>query len=574
MKTLKLLFLLMTCGCPLWGQSGPKSLDERRAWASQVYREAVQEQDSAKLAEAYYLFGKIEDRTTGHYLRTKVWYLRSLWILEKRRPGFELARIYLRLGTLERDRGNYGEARKYYYKGLEISEVSGSAEGRINALTHLGMLYAGHEEDHHSFINYDSAAYYYNQAEELAARIRDKEGMVEIATAKEKLKRAQGQAIDHSRINNMALSVTGQRNVTEIRTLLRLAESYADNKDTTRALKTLNKAKSVFEEYLPFDLEMGRLIAAAYIDFYEKQGDWKTAYHLEKERNEKERRRILLEHSDEAVKEFYEEEQKALIIQNQEQELRLYQENMGLQQQSMRRMVLFVLLTGIAAVFFYRLYRKYREISRHNALLVKEQSHRFRNNLQVVTDLLSMPVSRINDIGTFRQIMEESHLRLDAMALLHRRLYSKDKLNAVRSDAFLKDIVAGVLKAFAFEHIRVDYDLSPVEITPEEALSLGLIVTELTTNACKYAFPGHPDPRYALFTGVSGQDFTMRIRDNGLSEGDAPAGSFGMTVVELQVSQLKGEHRYFNDNGRVFEMHYRRPRRGLRNRGFLSISHE
>lgn len=568
MKNLCLQLAGMLIPLFLSAQTRPKSEAERRAWADRVYKEAILNRDSLQLAEAYYLMGKIEAMTTGNYLKTKVWYLKSLWIQEKRGPSYELARLYLRLGANEQVHGNYEEVLKRYHKALDISKITGvGGESEVNALAHLGNFYADYGESssdygkYNPYTNYDSAAWYYDKAGQLALKIGNKEGITEITVAKEKLNLVRGKGMDHSRINQAALGVIGQRNIIEIRTLLRLAESYIEKRDFAQALVRLNKAKQISEEYLSFDREADRMVTSAYLTFYEKQGDWPAAYQLQKQQIDKERKqRFALNQAMDVgeLREFYEEEQKEIVLQSQEQELKLYGENIRLQQRSLRVMGLLSAVTAFLMVMFYRLYRKNRIISQQNALLVQEQSHRFRNHLQVVSDLLTMQSGRI-DADSAQRVMEESHLRLDAMSVLHSKLYSKEKLNTLRLDRFFKEIVTGVLKAFAFKHVEVSYSVKPVEVTPEEALSLGLIMNELTTNACKYAFADHPSPRYEISVDVSGHDLILKVSDNG-SSGSKTAfnTSFGMKIITLQVSQLNGEHRFSENNGWIFEMRYKR----------------
>lgn len=558
MRTLCLVLFL-----PLFlsAQTRPKSEAERRAWASYVYKEAIKNNDSLKLAEAYYLFGKLEAMTTGNYLRTRVWFLKSLAIQEKLGPGYEMARLHLRLGYLEQGRGNNDQALGYYRKALKAGEDSGSDAALINTWVYIGNFYAGFEGippgKGNPWFNPDSAGLYYDKAEQLAVKSRDKEGLVEITAAKEKLSTLQGKGMDHARMKRAVLHVTGQRNVVEIRALLRMAESFMEKTDFAQASVPLKKAKRIYEENLSYDRETGLLVTSALISFHEKQGEWKEAYELQKQQLERERRRDIHPARDE-LRELYEAEQMEIVLQSQEQELKLYEENLRLQRRSLLFLTLLSALTVVSTVLFYRLYRKNRSISRQNAMLVKEQSHRFRNNLQVVSDLLTMQSSRI-DADAAHQAMQESHLRLEAISLLHSKLYLKDKLNSLRLDHFLKGIVDGVLSAFAHHHVQVTYSVKPVEVTPDEALSLGLIMNELTTNACKYAFAEHPAPRYEVFADTSGNDLMLKVSDNGPAREKTASGtSFGIKIIALQVSQLNGQYRFFYSNGRVFEMSYKR----------------
>lgn len=549
-------------------QTAPKSIDERRAWAKKVYREAIVSRDSSKLAEAYYLFGKIEDATTGNYFRTKAWYYKSLWILEKQPPGYELVRLHIRLGTIEQKIGNYDASLELYRKALHLAEVSNNNNARINTMSHLGAFYSAYlelnsdGENKNPYINYDSASYYYNKAEKLALKTGNKEGVLEMGTAKENLKRLKGEAMDHFMMSKLAASAEGQRNVLEIRTLLRMAESYTDKQDFKSGQKSLEKAKYIFDKYLPHELEIGTLIETSFINFYEKQGNWRMTYLLLKGINEKEKKRRLLinKQIDSELKEIFEAQQKEIIIQNQEEELKLFQENINLQNRSLWLMFLLLCITGLSTGLFYYLYRKNREIRFQNELLVKEQSHRFRNNLQVVSDLLALQSYRIN-AESARHAIEESQLRLNSIAALHKRLYHKDVLNTIQLDSYLKEIIEGVLAMYSLEKsVTIEYSLKTINISPDEAISLGLIFTELMTNSCKYAFKDNYRPALQILMNQKADDVRLYFKDNGEDPfGDAlKEKSFGMKIIDLQVKQLKGTYKFYKVEGQVFEMTYKR----------------
>lgn len=540
----------------LSAQTRPKSEAERRAWARSVYKEAILNHDSLQLAEAYYLLGKLENMTSGNYLKVRLWYLKALWILEKYEPSYELARLYLRLGDNELTRENYKEALLYFYKALSISKVSGSDPAAANTLAYLGHFYAGYGQHgggkgtSNPYINFDSAASYYDQAEHLVLKIHDKEGLANITVAKEKLSMMRGTGIDHSLLSRTAVSVSGQRNTVEILTLLTLAESFSVKKDFEEALVRLDKAKKIQEEYLAYDRIAEQMVTDGYLAFYEKKEDWSAAYHLLKQKIKKEPSGEAWQAEEvSTLKNYYESEQKEIVLQSQEEELKLQRENIRLQQSSATFMELLIVLTVLSAIVFYLLYRKNRRISRQNALLVQEQSHRFRNHLQVVSDLMGTDPSTAT---------EEGQARLSVMAVLHRQLYRKDQLGALPLDRFFKEIVSGILEIFGFRQVEVTYAVPALEASPEEALSLGLVVSELTTNACKYAFPGHPAPRYEITMESTGHEFVLRVKDNGLNNRPTRSGtSFGMKIIDLQVRQLNGKHLFYEEEGWVFEMRYK-----------------
>jgi len=566
MSALKTLYLsLLLLPGLLSAQLSPRTEKERREWANRVYREAVRDNDSLQLAEAYYLFGKLESFVSGSYLRTRVWYLKSLYILETRPVGFPLIRLYTRLGGLEQDNGTYAEAMAYYRKALSLAEEAGIDAGRLLVYSHLGMFYAGYREDpqeraaFNPYMRYDSATYYYDRAEELAMKLKEENGLKEIRSARNHLHMLQGSPSKTTDLELFRREVSGSRNNLEIASLLTLSEHYLNTGQPAKALASLEKAREVRKKYMPYDSPAEDRITAHFIHYYQKVNDWKNAFLLLTEQKEKGRKLEAQIKNEPVYRTYYQQEQKEIILQHQEEELRLQSENIRLQRWSLVFAALLLAMALGSALVLFRLYRKNKKISQVNALLVQEQSHRFRNNLQVVSNLLNMQSVRI-DAGTARQAMTESQLRLEAIASLHRRLYNRDTINSIQLEPFLKEIVAGVLRTFDQEHVQVTCRIAPLEVGPDEALTLGLIVNELTTNACKYAFPTVDTPTYEVIAAPEDKYLVLKVSDNGRFEHSLMQASFGARMIEMLAQQLQGTCRYENGNGLNFILRYKRPK--------------
>nr|WP_262923874.1 sensor histidine kinase [Spirosoma liriopis] len=213
-------------------------------------------------------------------------------------------------------------------------------------------------------------------------------------------------------------------------------------------------------------------------------------------------------------------------------------------------------ITAIGCLVFYWLFRKYRRLSEHNAKLVKEQNHRVKNNLQSITSLLGLQYNRLTDPAA-REAVEESLLRVEAMALVHQRLYDGERLVEVDLREYIPELVSGVLRSFNFNHVQPKYTLSPIWLDADRAISVGLLLNELVTNSCKYAFPDHPNPALAISCQEVNGKLNVLFVDNGPGFTPKPkANSFGMKLMDMITQKLKGKS-YFNmDNGCSFTLSF------------------
>ncbi|WP_373515166.1 sensor histidine kinase, partial [Persicitalea sp.] len=159
------------------------------------------------------------------------------------------------------------------------------------------------------------------------------------------------------------------------------------------------------------------------------------------------------------------------------------------------------------------------------------------------------------------QAAEENRLRIGAMSMIHNRIFDHDS-QVVELSQYIPDVVSGILYAYGCQHITPDYQLDHVRLDTSRTVSLGLILTELVTNACKYAFADHPDPTLAVTCRRSGGSVEFMVADNGpgfdfSSVSDHsfdPSASLGLSLVRIQAEQLYGQFAFSHQGGTTFTM--------------------
>ena len=179
-----------------------------------------------------------------------------------------------------------------------------------------------------------------------------------------------------------------------------------------------------------------------------------------------------------------------------------------------------------------------QEVQAKTALL-REIDHRMKNNLQMVSALVSLQMSRVADEG-LRETLSTMVRRIEALATLHRRLHQSDDATRFSVADFVEDIVGDLVGATGRSDIAVELDLEPVRVSAEKAAPLALIVNELVTNGLKHAFAGRPGRITVRIRRRDGH-LCLEILDDGpgMPESRIEASSFGTTIVRMLARQLK-----------------------------------
>lgn len=149
-------------------------------------------------------------------------------------------------------------------------------------------------------------------------------------------------------------------------------------------------------------------------------------------------------------------------------------------------------------------------------ILIQEVHHRVKNNLQLVSSLLSW---QAETNAAAAPALQQSRTRLHSMALIHEHLYRADDLARVRMDDYLGQLVQtlAVANHDSRQEIELITDLAPLEMEAQDAIPLGLITNELLTNVYKHAFRGRARGRLTITLARQGETgFRLQIADDGV----------------------------------------------------------
>jgi two-component sensor histidine kinase len=187
-------------------------------------------------------------------------------------------------------------------------------------------------------------------------------------------------------------------------------------------------------------------------------------------------------------------------------------------------------------------------------VLLREIHHRVKNNLQVVSSLLSLQAMQTPSAEASSALMESCR-RIQVMADIHNRLYGSSDIAQIEFDVFVNTLAKDIIAAYASDSLRIDLeaDLEPVTLDIDAAIPCSLIISELLSNAIKHAFPGKSKGTVAVALKQRAEKLHLRIRDSGSGMPEEnhqrSNGSLGLKLVHALVEQLDGEIIFSNENG-------------------------
>jgi PAS domain S-box-containing protein len=194
-------------------------------------------------------------------------------------------------------------------------------------------------------------------------------------------------------------------------------------------------------------------------------------------------------------------------------------------------------------------------------VLLKEIHHRVKNNMQVITSLLSLQSKTISDEQAL-SVFQDSQNRVKSMALIHETLYQSKDLSRINFAEYLQKLVAHVSRSYRLrpEAVKVNINIDNVSLPIDMAVPCGLIINELTSNSLKYAFPADKRGEVNITFGQAEAHYILCVSDTGvgLPEGFDPerGKSLGMKLVRMLTEQLGGELECRNGVGTTFEIKF------------------
>ena len=193
-------------------------------------------------------------------------------------------------------------------------------------------------------------------------------------------------------------------------------------------------------------------------------------------------------------------------------------------------------------------------------VLLQEIHHRVKNNLQVISSLINMQMRKLEDASS-RDALEECQTRVQAIALIHEKLYQSKDYSRVPFSEYARSLAQNVFSATgtSASAVALDLQMEELALAVDKAIPCGLILNELITNALKHAFPDARRGTVRVVLRKAGdREMVLSVADDGIGMSadfdPAKSDSLGVQLVLTLVEQLDGHLAILATGGTTFRI--------------------
>lgn len=494
-------------------------------------------------------------RQKGLYEKSVEYLLRASRQLERGESSVTLATCYNAIGTVYSKIGEWRSSLEYHYRALDVRQKLG-LKGPISAsYNNIGNVYL-------TLNQLDSALNNFQKALVLKRETKDVVGEGICLNNIGELKVKTGKLAEAEQLFHQALAIRigNKDRLGELSTRANLANLYLLQGELTNAGRELGQAEAMATSLGV--LEQLKEVYQLQVKFNEKLGnlDKALAYSeqllvVKDSLLNREKAQTLAE-----MQTRYESLKKEDRIALLEKEGLLQAVEIERHQIMIQFMSVALVLVIVIVILIYHNSRTVRKNKAHIELLLKELHHRVKNNLQILSSLLSLQSQQLTD-DTAIKAVKSSESRINAMALIHRKLYTVDQNRTVDIKEYITELIQYLVYSYGYheKNFKLDLEIEEISIDVDKAIPLGLILNELISNAFKHAYENQPNPRLVINLGYPDpHELNISIQDNG--PGMPPVDekqrkTFGMKIVSTLIKEMKGSLSVRTGNGTTYDLH-------------------
>ncbi|WP_106794261.1 tetratricopeptide repeat protein [Aquimarina sp. Aq78] len=532
---------------------------------------------------------------------------KMLEVAKKLQYELGVAKSYQNIGVTYVKMGDYHQALDNYLKALKIYETLEEESFVVGITGNIGSLYSCRLKDD------ENGLIYYNKALTLSKKIGNEEFRAHILGAVGEMYMRQKEFEKAKYVLEESISIAEKTNYTEV-----ITSGYNNLSQINVEEKRFNKAIEYTKKALQIRLEKGSSenITLSYLtlgDIYDKLGNTKIAvsyydkallvatetnalpqlskvYHaLHKYSNGKKEYKkgyeYLLQYN--AVKDslFSKEKHKQLReiqakfdLENKEKEVEiLTKENkIKVLENESQRTTQILLITGLVALiivlvtllYAYKnkqktnriLAEKNSKISqtlKDREILLKEVHHRVKNNLQIVSSLLSLQ-DKFSENKSATEILQEIQNKIQAMAIIHEKLYKSSDLSLINLQTYLDGLLTHFKTSYQLSerNITINRSIEEINLDMDHLVPCGLIVNEIIANSIKHAFQDDQGGQISIEASRNKDQCILTVKDTGVGFPEdfeiENSRSLGMQLIQGLTQQINGSIHIISNPGAYY----------------------
>ncbi len=509
-------------------------------------------------------------RNRGQIEKSLDYLYKCLKLSEKNEPTPFLCSVLLNIGTIQFDLKNSALAMKNYERALGIAEKLNNLVSISKALEHMALVY-------HQSGDVDKALELNFKSLKIKETLKNQKGMAytygNIALNYMK----KGDNLNTEVYFLKAITILEQSNekTTLANTLKNFGEYYESKNDLSKAKFYGQKALSIAKELgYPENIQnSAELLKSVYI----KSGDWRQGFEMaelaskmrDSIHNSSTQKAMLKNQIEYAYQKekltdslnfAKQKELKDILISEQEAELRV-------ERTTRYGLIGILILIGILTTVLYKSYRSKLKTNQviseqkellekknsENEILLSEIHHRVKNNLQVISSLLSLQERSTENEGAKSAILEGKE-RVKSMELVHKMLYQNSKFSGIEMQDYVNKLSLGLIESFGLSknEVELNTNFEPLTLDVDTAVPLGLILNELIVNSLKYAKNATEKLQLKIELHLDNNNaLHLNIADNGIGKISdiEKSNSFGLKIVKALIRQLNGAMEIKDDQG-------------------------
>jgi two-component system, sensor histidine kinase PdtaS len=525
-------------------------------------------QDSTGIANALFSLAIVQ-QLQGNNLEAIDQYLEVEKMFKSLGDRQRLSRLYNNLGNMYKKTEQYDVAIQVFENSIEIKQELGDAKGILNTSINLAMLYsaAGRHED------------------AIALSVKNLEQVQRVGDTANEISLLINLGVIYSNDKNP------KRDLTRGLSYLQMAEKLLkDNSSLTLQVEcwvnlaginqSLNNPQRASSYLAKLETILGKISPEARISYYELKvnemrdlGDFKGAFSFLEKKTDAQHQLVSDKLMDRAaeLEVRYETEKKERVIA--QLELDKQKASLEIITGANQRNLLIAVSIGLFAIsglIYFQFRQKHKSNSllteknsviekslRERESLLKEIHHRVKNNLQIISSLLSLQSRSLTDTDA-QGAISESRNRVKSMSLIHEQLYQEDTISGVDMKDYIQRLVNSLVSSYGLDTERVEIKIAAENILldVDSAIPLGLIINELVSNSIKYAFPEKKSGTILVSLHEMMSELKLKVEDNGVGMDVSKKSnqSFGLSMVNSLMRKLKAEMNIVSSEGTSVEL--------------------